>query len=188
MGAVLELQNVELRDYFMTVLLTGLRRTEALSLKWDDVDFKARTLTVADPKNRKPFTLPLSDYLIDILEARHEAAVGEYVFQSERGRLHNLRYAIAEVEKKSKVVFCVHDLRRTFATAADHLDVPAYAVKALLNHSNAADVTAGYIVHDVERLRKPMQKITDYFLAAGGVRASAEVKELKPQPRRGKAG
>jgi hypothetical protein len=29
-----------------------------------------------------------------------------------------------------------------------------------MNH----DVTAGYIVMDVERLRKPMQKITDYLL------------------------
>ena len=26
------------------------------------------------------------------------------------------------------------------------------------------DVTAGYIVMDVERLRKPMQRITDYLL------------------------
>ncbi|WP_232420203.1 hypothetical protein [Nitrosococcus watsonii] len=37
-------------------------------------------------------------------------------------------------------------LRRTFATAAAPLDVPGYAVKALLNHKNSNDVTAGYIV------------------------------------------
>jgi len=28
-----------------------------------------------------------------------------------------------------------------------------------------SDVTAGYIITDVERLRKPMQQITDYILS-----------------------
>ncbi len=179
MGAVMKLKNTEARDYFVTVLLTGLRRGEAMGLRWSDVDLKGRTLTVADPKNRRPFTLPLSDYLVAMFEARKKEAVGPYVFQTERGRLHNLRYAMAEVEKEAEVTFCIHDLRRTFATAADRNDVPAYALKALLNHSSAADVTAGYVVHDIERLRRPMQRITDYFLAAGGIRAGAEVKEMR---------
>ena len=35
----------------------------------------------------------------------------------------------------------------------------------LVNHKfNASDVTGGYIVRDVERLREPMQRITDYIL------------------------
>jgi hypothetical protein len=42
-----------------------------------------------------------------------------------------------------------------------------------------ADVTAGYIVHDVERLRRPMQAITDYLLSAGGIQPAAEIIELK---------
>jgi len=58
----------------------------------------------------------------------------------------------------------VHDLRRTFITVAESLDISAYAVKRLVNHKMSNDVTAGYIVNDVERLRKPMQSITDYFL------------------------
>ena len=33
--------------------------------------------------------------------------------------------------------------------------------KRLVNHSMSGDVTAGYIVPDVERLRKPMQRISD---------------------------
>lgn len=187
MGAVTKLANTEARDYFMLVLLTGLRRSEAFGLRWNDVDLKGGTLTVPDPKNRRPLTLPLSDYLIELLKARKKESVGAYVFQTERGRLHNLRYAMAEVEKEAEVTFCIHDLRRTFATTADRLDVPAYALKALLNHSSGADVTAGYVVTDIERLRKPMQRITDYFLAAGGIRAAAEVKELKRKPVHGRS-
>ena len=48
-------------------------------------------------------------------------------------------------------------MRRTLATTAESLDLPAYAVKRLLNHKMTSDVTAGYIMRDIERLRKPMQ-------------------------------
>jgi len=62
------------------------------------------------------------------------------------------------------VTFTLHDLRRTFITAAERLDIPAYALKRLMNHKDPNDVTDGYIIFDVERLRVPMQKITDFFM------------------------
>jgi hypothetical protein len=37
------------------------------------------------------------------------------------------------------------------------------------------DVTSGYIIADVERLRKPMQEITDYLLKCMEVKKSAAV-------------
>ena len=70
-------------------------------------------------------------------------------------------------------------MRRTFATVAESLDIPAYALKRLLNHATGADVTAGYIVPTTERLREPMQKITDYILKAAGLKETAEVIQLK---------
>ena len=78
-----------------------------------------------------------------------------------------------------RVAFTVHDLRRTFITIAESLDIPAYALKRLLNHATGADVTAGYIVASTERLREPMQKITDYVLKAAGLKKSAEVIPFK---------
>ncbi len=60
-----------------------------------------------------------------------------------------------------------HDLRRTFITIAEGLDIPAYALKQLLNHRNPNDVTAGYIVADVNRLRMPMEKISEFILLSG---------------------
>lgn len=175
-AAVLELENAVARDYFLVILLTGLRRSEGMDLKWEDVDLEGRTLKVRDTKNHRDHTLPLSDYLYDILQERKKAAqvlsertdehnaTGEYVFESGRGRLNNLRYAQESVIKDSGVSFTIHDLRRTFATIANTIDIPAYTVKMLLNHKMGADVTAGYIVADVERLRAPMQKITDYIV------------------------
>ncbi|MCA1854247.1 MAG: tyrosine-type recombinase/integrase, partial [Beggiatoa sp.] len=173
MDAVLGLDNGLARDYLQLILLTGLRRSEALGLKWEDVDLLGRTLTVKDTKNHRDHTLPLPDYLAGLLGAMPQ--YGAYVFEGPRGRLNNLSYALEDVTRRSGVPFCIHDLRRTFATIADSLDIPGYAVKALLNHKGGSDVTAGYVLASTERLREPMQKITDYVLRCAGVEVSAEV-------------
>jgi len=76
------------------------------------------------------------------------------------------RKQMARVIQESGVHFTIHDLRRTFITVAESLDISAYALKRLLNHKMSNDVTAGYIIKDAERLRAPMQKITDYFLSS----------------------
>jgi integrase len=179
-NAVLSLPNETMRDYLMLVLLTGLRRQEALNLKWSEVDFAGRTLTVLDPKNRRDHTLPLTDYLFDLLARRKVVAAADYVFADAGGRrISNFRYAQAAVKKACGVSFSPHVLRRTFATIAESLDIPGYALKRLLNHADGGDVTAGYIVASTERLRGPMQKITDYMLKAAGIRPTAVVVEIK---------
>ena len=80
---------------------------------------------------------------------------------------------MVHVTKASGIHFTVHDLRRTFITIAEGLDILAYALKRLMNHKINGDITAGYILTDVERLRKPMQQITDYFLKCMGGQESA---------------
>ncbi|VTL97867.1 Uncharacterised protein [Pseudomonas aeruginosa] len=59
--------------------------------------------------------------------------------------------------------FTVHGLRNTFITVAESLDVSPYAIKMLVNHSlpDKGDVTGGYMSIELERLRGPMQEITD---------------------------
>ena len=168
------------RDYLLLLLFTGLRRQEAATLKWEQIDFKARTLTVSDTKNHEPLVLPLSDYLLDMLNHRYEEREGDCVFSGEGvgGYLVEPRRQMDKVTKLSGVSFTLHDLRRTFITIAESLDISAYAVKRLVNHKMSGDVTAGYIIADVERLRKPMQKITDYILTVAGVKPKAEVIEL----------
>ena len=149
------------------MLLTGLRRTEAATLTWDQVDFKEKTLTIADTKNGRVHRLPFSDAIEALLERRHEVQESPFVFPSdaERGHLSEPRSAIKRVCELSGVTFTLHDLRRTFITAAERLDIPAYALKRLMNHKDPNDVTDGYIIFDVERLRGPIQKITDFFEA-----------------------
>ena len=87
---------------------------------------------------------------------------------------------MAKVIEETGIPFTVHDLRRTFITIAESLDIPAYALKRLLNHKMASDVTAGYIIIDVERLRKPMQMITDHILLQIGLKKSPMHASIHP--------
>jgi integrase len=170
------------RDYLLLLLFTGLRRQEAAMLPWANVDLGARTLTVTDTKNHEDHTLPLPDFLFELLQRRREETTGAYVFPGDGvgGYIVEPRKQMQRVIRESGVSFTLHDLRRTFITIAEGLDIPGYALKRLLNHKAANDVTAGYIVADAERLRGPMQKIADYIQACVGLKDSAQVIPLTP--------
>ena len=172
------------RDYVLLVLLTGLRRREAAPLRFRNIDTKIRTLTVRDTKNGRDHVLPLSTQLLALIERRRAAAVKRLeAAQKPAAEIDNAFLflgrkpdtCIAEPKTFTQAIAqacgvhtSVHDLRRTFATTAERLDISSYAVKRLLNHQNGNDVTNGYIVTDVERLRRPMQQISDFLLRAMG--------------------
>lgn len=161
----LQLNTETTRDYLHLTLFTGLRKMEAASLRWDAVDFDDKTLTINETKNHEIHTLPLSGFLEDLLKRRFEVKTNDFVFPSHSilGHLKEPKTAVKKVIEKSGVDFKLHDLRRTFITIAESLDIPGYALKKLMNHKDSNDVTAGYIISDINRLRKPMQKITDFI-------------------------
>lgn len=163
--AVMALENDTMRDFLLFLIFTGLRRNEAARLKWSQVDFQEGCFTIPDTKNGDPHTLPLSDHLYGILAERKDGPAGSsvYVFPGpgEAGHLQEPKRAIQAVTDATGIKFTCHDLRRTFATLAEGLDLSIYTVKALLNHRQPNnDVTGGYIQIETERLREPMQKIT----------------------------
>ena len=173
-------------DYLLVLLFTGLRRQEAAQLTWDQIDLQDRTLVIPDPKNREPFLLPFSDYVGEIFARRKKAAEidesvdAKFVFPGEGPK----RYLIEPKKQTAKVIeasgvrFTLHDLRRTFITVAESIDVQPYAIKRMVNHTLRGDVTGGYIVANVERLRAPVQRVTDYLLSAAGARPAARILPL----------
>jgi integrase len=182
----------DVADLLVLLLFTGLRRMEALTLTWDQVDLKDRTLSIANTKNHEPLVLPLSDVVHDLLTAR-EAAQGasRFVFPGtgKRGHLVEPKREIEKVRDACGIKFLLHDLRRTFITTADSLELSVYAIKRLVNHKMHGDVTAGYIVSDLERLRDPMQRIADKLSQQIGLKPS-NVVQFPPtatSPRKSKA-
>lgn len=178
--AVMALPTASIRDYLLALLLTGLRSSEAQKLTWNNIDFTSKVLVIVDPKNGRDHHLPLSDYLLDMFTRRKTGAVSDYVFADHLGkRISNIRYSQAAIEEQTGVKFSPHDLRRSFVTIAERLDFPFSVLKRLLNHVETGNVTMGYIGADVDRLRAPMQKITDYVLKCAELKASAEIIQFK---------
>jgi integrase len=155
-------------DYLLFLLLTGFRRQEAATLSWRQIDLASKTVTLPDPKNRQPFELPLSDFLVDLVTARRQVAMNGYVFPGtgRRGYLVEPKRQVEKVIAVSGVPFLLHDLRRTFTSTARDLGIHPYTISRLVNHKRPGDITASYSIHGVEDLRRPMQRLADCFGAA----------------------
>jgi integrase len=174
-------------DFLLFVLLTGLRLSEATGLKWSTVDVGERTITIPDPKNRDPHVLPFSSLMTDIIERRKEGPRSPYVFPAVDEPKHpyssaTLRTWIEIIATDSGVRATPHDLRRTFASVAESLDISSHTVKRLLNHRTGRhDVTDGYIIPSVERLRSAMQRVTDRIVELATAPAPDNVRVLRPR-------
>lgn len=155
------------RDFLLIALFTGMRRNEVASLRWEYIDLEDRKLHLPTTKNGDPLVLPLSDFLFDLLQQRkYEAGENPWVFPGNgpAGHIVEPKKFSQRVAAASGVAFTLHDLRRTYITIAESLDIPHYALKRLLNHRSSADVTGGYIIINVDRLRGPVELISKRIL------------------------
>jgi integrase len=159
------LSDTTARDYFLFVLFTGTRREEAATLQWENVNFREHTFTLLDTKNGEDVTLPMSSYVEDILENRRSNTTYVFENQTKPGYFTSQKRPTDLVRNNSGIYFSLHDLRRTFLTIAESLDISQYTLKRLVNHKvSSNDVTAGYIISDPQRLGKATQSITDQIL------------------------
>ena len=155
-----------------------MRREEAMKLKVEQFDLKDKSFTVTDTKNGKPLTLPIPKYLLSVVKNQIKRIQdSKYLFPGRKkdGHMVEPKGPIAKVVQASGVKFSPGYLRRLFMTTADSFDFSGFALQRLVNHSIGSNVTSGYIVTDVERLRGPIQKIENKLLAAAGVSKSSKV-------------
>ena len=70
------------RDFLTMCLLTGARRSNVLSMRWEDVSFDRAEWRIPESqsKNAAPQLVTLSDEALHILTKRHECAKSEFVF------------------------------------------------------------------------------------------------------------
>ncbi len=172
--AVVALRQKTLRDYFMFLILTGLRRNEAATLLWTDVDLQSKIITIRAEvsKNKKEHQLPLTDFLAMLLTRRlQQRRDSRYVFPSRFKRdshIVTLKDAVSSIVKNSGCSFVPHDTRRTFISLAARLAIPHHIIKKLVNHTATKDVTDGYVTSHPEHLREPMAQINNRFLTLFG--------------------
>jgi integrase len=175
-GAIARRGDPVLRDYYLVLLFTGFRRSEATGLQWHEIDFNNNTITLPESrtKNGKKLAIPMSDYLREVLHGRWtesgQPARG-WVFpaHSKSGHIEEPRFYLDRACARAGITktLTIHDLRRTFANVAEfEVGVPMSAAKALLNHSPGSnDVTLNNYINGVRnnpnRLRPDMQKVAD---------------------------
>ena len=143
-----------------------LRRGEIFGLKWKNVNLRASIFTVYDTKNGHPLELPITEQIDELFWLQNGRIPSDFVFaaENEYGQVREPKKVVAKVKSLSGTHCDFHDLRRTFATAAEDLDVGSYKLKRLMNHSTGRDdVTAGYIILTAETPRQSAEKIQEHF-------------------------
>jgi integrase len=103
-----------LHSLVVLAIETGMRFGELVSIKWDNVDLKARTIHLPDTKNSHPRTVPLSTRALEAINrmiSPHESKV----FAQHRG---TIRAAFGAALKRSGVGSGLrfHDLRHEAVT------------------------------------------------------------------------
>jgi integrase len=165
-SAINKLEDKVMADYFLFVLLTGLRKNEAAHLKWQDVHSDHGYIEIMNPKNKREFALPLTLRLQEILKRRQDQKIeadNPYVFPGvgKTGRLDLRGHHFNLVTSVCGVEFGLHDLRRTYLTQGFLMGHDLETLKKLANHktSNSDDVTKGYLIVNVQDMLVPMEKV-----------------------------
>lgn len=177
--AVDQLINESTADYMRLLLLSGMRRGECASIRWDYVDLKSRVISLPgrETKNRREHLVPLSDAMLDLLSHRYRKASTDFVFASEgsaTGHIVEPKKAAASINKKAELSLTLHGLRRSYLQIAENeVEASNRAIKQLMNHApSKGDVTAANYSEPLplEKLLPVQQRITDAILRLAGRR------------------
>lgn len=147
---------------------TGMRRSELIGLKLQDIDANARVLKVLGKGNKErllPFGLELAQQLRQYLEVRQANFpnnTAPQLFLTDKGTplypklVYNIvnRYLsmVSTIEQRSP-----HVLRHTFATHLANNGADLNAIKELLGHASLA-ATQIYTHNSIEKLKQVYQK------------------------------
>jgi site-specific recombinase XerD len=140
---------VGFRDYAViaTLLFTGLRRSELLALRLEDVDLERGWIHVRKGKGRRQRRIPicakLESAISDWLEFRPDVS-HDSLFTDRQGRrfgkdgLYLSLKRCLKTARISKAGVSIHTLRHTFASSLIRAGVGVTEVQRLLGHADLA--------------------------------------------------
>ena len=140
----------------------GLRASELIALRWDQIDLKAGTLHVARIKNGSPSTHPLRGPELRALRAwkRKQGEAAPYVFTSLRGgpmTRRTVHHVVAEAAKAAGIDFPVHPhmLRHATGFYLANAGQDTRAIQLYLGHKN--------IQHTVRYTEPSVSRFKDFW-------------------------
>ena len=133
-------------------LHTGVRRAEALTLKWEDIDYDSRLIRINGTKTDDSYRhILLTEPLIEILaerkkQAKKEGVKSEYVFPCSLSM-------VSRAFKKLCPNHHLHELRHTFVTRCAECGVNMSVCQQLVGHSTA-DMTINVYMHVMDEFKR----------------------------------
>lgn len=129
-----------LRAIVITAIHTGLRKSNILNLRWDQVKGGHITIEASRTKTRKTYRIPINEALAEVFKElrRKNQLKSPYVFLNSKGEKYDdvgrpFRAALKRAGIKD---FRFHDLRHTCASHLTKRGVPLRAVQEILCHSD----------------------------------------------------
>jgi integrase len=163
--AVQKIGNPVISAYLQGLLLTGARRSELAGLRWADVDFQWKSLTIGD-KVEGERTIPLTPYMEHLIASLPRR--NEFVFSSptaKSGRIEEPRIQhVKALAAAALPALSLHGLRRSFGTLSEWVEVPAGIVAQIMGHKPSAIAEKHYIQRELDLLHLWHVKIEAWIL------------------------
>lgn len=168
-NAVKQIQNPIISAYLQTLLLTGARREEIASLRWEDIDFQWNSMTIKD-KVEDFRIIPLTPYISHLLVTLPRR--NQWVFSSltaANGRLTDPSIAHRKACAIAGLDLTLHGLRRSFASLCEWIETPAGIAAQIQGHKPQGVREQNYIRRPLDLLRMWHVKIEAWILEQAGI-------------------
>jgi len=144
----------------IAALNTGMRKTELLNLKWNQVDLRGRLINVIKTKSGKNREVPINDDLLAVLQALGKKDGRDYVFLGPGGKpMKSIRKSFAGACRKAGIKeLRFHDLRHTFGTRLIQNGTDIVTVQHLLGH-HSVTVTQRYTHTNLSEKRQAVERL-----------------------------
>jgi integrase len=156
---LVECAGPELQPILIIALNTGMRKSEILSLRWQDVDFIRGFILIEDSKSGKSRKLPMNTAVFEALKGLQRRS--DYIFFNPETETHikGVTRLFAAALKAAKISGVrLHDLRHTAATKMVEAGVDLVTVSKILGHSSI-QMTMRYAHPTPENMRVAMEKL-----------------------------
>ena len=169
--------NIYVRTALWTYLLTGVRKTELLQARWDDVDWQRGTLKLPETKSGEEQVVALSAAALAIFQGVPHLDGNPYILPGAISGHHlvNIDKAWRRVRKRAGVEDVrLHDLRRTVGSWLTQHGADLNLVKDALRHASIS-TTLTYARLGADPARAAMEDHGRRILEAAGKRGPREV-------------
>ncbi len=151
-----------LKPIVETALLTGMRRGELLSLKWEQI--RNGFIYLTETKSGKARQIPINDRLAEVFREvrRGNQLKSPHVFCDSQGRRFlEVKRSFTSARRRAGIEdFRFHDLRHTFASRLVMRGASLKAVQELLGHADLK-MTMRYAHLSQEHLRDSVNLLND---------------------------